>query len=112
MKDFFEYLDHTINPKHKCNMNHFQKAQQKGKEEFDNKFSWLRNYEGNGTDPRGLLKSFLDSYAQDIRLAVIEDVRERALIKVRKTDFGNENSEDIKHNEAIMDFLAKLPSER
>ena len=93
-------------------MNHYQKAIKTGKKELD---EYITDEWGNDSvfyTHRKFIKSFLDSYAQDIRLAVIEDVRERALIKVRKTDFGNENSEDIKHNEIIMDFLAKLPSER
>ena len=88
-------------------MNHYKQATHKGKEEFNNYFlGGIR--EGDHES----VESFLDSYSEEIRLAVIEDVRECALIKVRKIDFGSENSDDIKHNEVIMDFLAKLPSER
>ena len=95
-------------------MKHYFKARNKGREDFDKEFGtfdmsdWIETCFANSKD----IKSFLDYKAEEIRLAVIEDVRECALIKVRKTDFGNENSEDIKHNEIIMDFLAKLPSER
>ena len=110
-------------------MNHYFKARNKGREDFDDKFGgeweeydnkeipivFYAGMRGDKSYERHLyykVKSFLDAYSEEIRLAVIEDVRECALIKVRKTDFGNENSEDIKHNEIIMDFLAKLPSER
>ena len=95
-------------------MNHYTKAQQKGREEFDKEFGvfdmsdWVESCFANSKD----IKSFLDSYSQDIRLAVIEDIRELALKDIRKIDFGSENSEDVTHNGAIMDFLANLPSER
>ena len=53
-------------------MNHYRQATQKRKEEFNNYFLG-----GIRKGDHLSVESFLDSYAQDIRLAVIEDVRDK-----------------------------------
>ena len=94
-------------------MNHYFKARQKGREKIEKEIDeFIDKLFSNAEIPKWAndVKPAIKYFIVAQRLSVIEDVRECALIKVRKIEFGNENSEDIKHNEIIMDFLAKLPS--
>ena len=103
-------------------MNHFQKAQQKGKELVDEKFggSYLGISATPSRETRERIKSFLDSYAQSIKLAVIEDVMEVIGEMKRKRAYpvtcrkqGRRSSREIQrlqYNGALDDLLSTLTS--
>lgn len=94
MKDFFEYLDHTINPKHKCNMNHYQKEVQRG---IDDDLFELSEKHCQHDDKKynsclwHIFKPFMEKFSNNLHRAFTKDMEE--LIKSKatlKTYFGDE----------------------
>ena len=68
-------------------MNHFQKAQQKGKKEFEKVLEQCR-YKFEYDRELDYLKSFLDSYSEDIRKAVIEDLQKVCICHCHNEEVG------------------------